>query len=94
MVNDNNSKVKMILSVLAIIASIVYILVTFGMRKELGWCAFIDCFALFMASFLWMMSIAIGKIIPLSGIAIRNFAIGAFALFLVSLVIELIVFCN
>lgn len=82
----------MILSALALIISIVYILVTFGLRKDFGWCAFIDCFALFMTSFLWMMSIAIGRIIPLSGITIRNFAIGAFFLFLVSLLIEYLVF--
>lgn len=88
MVADKNFKGKMILAALAIIVSIVYIAATFGMRKEIGWWAFIDCFALFMASFLWMMSLVIGRIIPLSGKTIGKFALGAFCVFLISLVGE------
>lgn len=90
MVTEKSFKVRMICSVLAIVISIVYIAATFGLRKEVGWWAFIDCFALFMSSFLWMISIVIGRIIPLSGKTIRSLAIAAFVLFLLSLTIECI----
>lgn len=92
MVSDKNFKVKMIFSVLAIIVSILYIALTYSYRKEIGWWAFIDCFALFMASFLWMMSIAVGRIIPLSGKTIGWLALGAFLLFVVSLVVEFVMY--
>lgn len=94
MVPDKHFRSKVIFSVLAVMVSIVYIALTFGLRRELGWWAFIDCFALFMASFLELMSVMIGRIIPLSGKTIQELAIAAFILFIVSLIGEYIAYSS
>lgn len=83
---------KILLSLLALILTIVYISVTFRFRKELGWWAFIDCFALFMTVFTWMMSLLIGKMIPHSGKLLSKIAIIFAILFVLSLVGEYIAY--
>lgn len=79
---------KMLLALLALIVAIVYIALTFRFRKELGWWAFADCFALFMAVFTWLMSLLIGKMIPHSGKLLANIAFVFCVLFIISLVGE------
>ena len=83
---------KMLLALLALIVSIVYIGVTFRFRRELGWWAFSDCFALFMAVFSWMMSLLISRMVPHSGQLLSKIALVFGMLFVVALVGEYIVY--
>lgn len=83
---------KIFLSLLALILTIVYISVTFRFRKELGWWAFIDCFALFMTVFTWLMSLLVGKMIPYSGKLLSRIAVVFGILFVISLVGEYIAY--
>lgn len=83
---------KNFLSLLALILTIVYISVTFRFRKELGWWAFIDCFALFMTVFTWLMSLLVGKMIPYSGKLLSRIAVVFGILFVISLVGEYIAY--
>ncbi len=83
---------KMLLALVALIVSIVYIAVTFRFRKELGWWAFTDCFALFMTIFTWMMSMLISRMIPHSGMILSKIALVFGILFIISLVGEYIAY--
>ncbi|MDE6523015.1 MAG: hypothetical protein K2L17_09375 [Muribaculaceae bacterium] len=83
---------KILLALLALIVTIVYIVLTFRIRKELGWWAFIDCFALFMTVFTWLMSILIGKMIPHSGMLLAKIALIFGILFIISLIGEYIAY--
>lgn len=83
---------KMLIALLALIISIVYIAVTFRFRKELGWWAFTDCFALFMTVFTWLMSLLISRMIPHSGKLLSNIALIFGILFIIALVAEYIVY--
>ncbi len=87
-----NSTKKILLALLALIISIIYIGVTFSFRKQLGWWAFIDCFALFMTVFSYLMSILIGKMIPHSGNILAQIALIFGILFVISLIAEYIVY--
>lgn len=83
---------KILLALLALLVTIVYIVVTFRFRKELGWWAFIDCFALFMTIFTWLMSLLIGKMIPHSGKTLAKIALIFAILFIISLIGEYIAY--
>lgn len=83
---------KMLIALLALIVAIVYIAITFRFRKELGWWAFIDCFALFMTVFTWLMSLVISNMIPHSGKVLAKIALVFGILFLLSLVGEYIAY--
>lgn len=83
---------KMLLALLALIISIVYIAITFRFRKEFGWWAFIDCFALFMTVFTWLMSLVISNMIPHSGKVLAKIALVFGILFILSLVGEYIAY--
>ncbi len=83
---------KMLLAVLALLVTIVYIAVTFRFRKELGWWAYIDCFALFMSVFTWLMSLVVGKMIPHSGKLLAKIALIFGILFIVALIGEYIAY--
>ncbi len=83
---------KMLLAVIALIVTIAYIAITFSFRKELGWWAYIDCFALFMTVFTWLMSLVIGKMIPHSGQLLAKIALVFGILFIISLVGEYIAY--
>ncbi len=83
---------KILLALLALIVTIVYIAVTFRFRKELGWWAYLDCFALFMTVFTWLMSLMIGKMIPHSGKLLANIALVFGILFVVALIGEYIAY--
>ena len=83
---------KMLLALLALIVTIVYIVVTFRFRRELGWWAYIDCFALFMTVFTWLMSLLIGKMIPHSGKLLAKIALVFAILFIISLIGEYIAY--
>ncbi len=87
-----STKKKMLLALLALIVSIVYIAVTFHLRKELGWWVFADCFALFMTVFTWMMSLLITRMIPHSGMVLSKIALLFGILFVIALVVEYIVY--
>ena len=87
-----NSSKKMLLALLALVVSIVYIAVTFRFRKELGWWAFADCFALFMAVFSWLMSLFISRMIPHSGSVLSKMALVFSFLFVIALVGEYIAY--
>lgn len=83
-----STKQKLLLALLALFVSIAYIAITFSFRKELGWWAFSDCFALFMAVFTWLMSIVISRMIPHSGRLLANIALVFAILFVIALVCE------
>lgn len=83
---------KMLLALAALIVSIVYIAVTFRFRKELGWWAFPDCFALFMTVFTWLMSLVISRMIPHSGQLLSKIALFFGILFVIALVVEYFVY--
>ncbi len=87
-----NTTKKIILALVALIVSIIYIGVTFSFRKQLGWWAFTDCFALFMTVFTYLMSILIGKMIPHSGKLLANIALVFGILFIISLIGEYIAY--
>ncbi|MDE5845933.1 MAG: hypothetical protein K2F93_03755 [Muribaculaceae bacterium] len=82
----------MLIALLALVVSIVYIAVTFRFRKELGWWAFADCFALFMAVFTWLMSLLISRMIPHSGSVLSKMALVFSILFVIALVGEYIAY--
>lgn len=79
---------NILLSVLALILTIVMIAITFRFRKELGWWAFIDCFTLFMTLFSWLMSEVIGIMIPNSGKLLQKIAIVFGILTIVAWIVE------
>lgn len=83
---------KMLLALFALIISIIYIAITFRFRKELGWWAFIDCFALFMSVFTWLMSLIISQMIPRSGKVLAKMALLFGILFVIALVGEYIAY--
>lgn len=83
---------KMLLALFALIISIIYIAITFRFRKELGWWAFIDCFALFMSVFTWLMSLIISQMIPHSGKVLAKMALLFGILFVIALVGEYIAY--
>lgn len=87
-----SSTKKIMLALLALVVSIVYIAVTFRFRKELGWWAFADCFALFMTVFTWIMSLVISRMIPHSGQVLSNIALVFGILFVIALVGEYIAY--
>ena len=87
-----NSSRKMLIALLALVVSIVYIAVTFRFRKELGWWAFADCFALFMAVFTWLMSLLISRMIPHSGSVLSKMALVFSILFVIALLGEYIAY--
>lgn len=87
-----NTTKKMTLALLALIIAIIYIVLTFRFRMELGWWAFADCFMLFMAIFSWLMSLVISGMIPNSGRVLSNIAFVLGILFVVSLVGEYITY--
>lgn len=83
---------KMLRAVLALIVSIVYIAVTFSFRRELGWWAYADCFALFMAVFTWLMSLVISRMIPHSGKTLSKIVLVFAILFVIALIGEYIAY--
>lgn len=83
---------KILLALIALIISIIYIAVTFRFRKELGWWAYADCFALFMAVFTWLMSIVISRMIPHSGKLLATIALVFGILFVIALIVEYIAY--
>lgn len=86
------TKKRMLLALLALIVSIVYIVVTFRFRRELGWWAFADCFALFMMIFTWLMSLMISRMVPHSGQLLSKIALIFGILFVIALVGEYITY--
>lgn len=83
---------KILLALLALILTIAFIAITFGFRRQLGWWAFIDVFALFMTVFTWLMSLLIGKMIPHSGKLLANIALIFAILTVISLIGEYIAY--
>lgn len=83
---------KILLALVAFILTIAVIAITYDFRRQLGWWAFIDCFALFMMVFTWLMSILIGKMIPHSGKLLANIALIFGVLFVVALIVEFVVY--
>lgn len=79
---------NILLSVLALILTIVMIAITFRFRKELGWWSFIDCFTLFMAVFSWLMSEVIGIMIPHSGKLLQKIALVFGILTIIAWIVE------
>lgn len=66
---------NILLASISLLVIIAMIAITFEFRRQLGWWAFIDCFTLFMTAFTWLMSIAIGYMIPQSGKLLQKIAI-------------------
>ncbi|MDE6649049.1 MAG: hypothetical protein K2K45_03865 [Muribaculaceae bacterium] len=83
---------KIAFALLALMIAIIYIAVTFRLRKEIGWWAFIDCFVLFMTVFTWLMSLVIGQMIPHSGKILAKIALLFGIFFIISLVGEYIAY--
>lgn len=77
---------------IALIAVIAIIAITFDYRRQLGWWAFMDCFTLFMTVFTWLMSIAIGGIIPHSGKVLQKIAIILAVLSIVAFIAEYLIY--
>lgn len=88
----NTNRRNLILSFIAIIVAIAIIAITFDFRRQLGWWAFADAFALFMTVFAWMMSILISRIIPHSGQMLKKAAVVFAILFVVALLGEFIAY--
>lgn len=79
---------NLLLASVSLLAIIAMIAITFQFRKEFGWWAFIDCFTLFMTAFTWLMSIAIGYMIPQSGKLLQKIAIVFGILTLIAWLVE------
>ncbi len=88
----SNFKRNLILSFLSLIIAIALIVITFDFRRNLGWWAFADAFALFMTIFTWMMSMIVGRIIPHSGLMLKKITIVFAILFVVALIAEYVVY--
>ncbi len=83
---------KILLALVALILTIAFIAISFDFRRQLGWWAFIDLFALFMTVFSWLMSLLIGKMIPHSGIVLQKLSVIFGILFVISLIGEYIAY--
>lgn len=83
---------NILLASISLLVIIAMIAITFDFRRQLGWWAFIDCFTLFMTAFTWLMSIAIGYMIPQSGKLLQKIAIVFAILTLLAWLAEFIIY--
>ncbi|MCM1489807.1 MAG: hypothetical protein NC095_03135 [Muribaculum sp.] len=83
---------NILLASISLLVIIAMIAITFEFRRQLGWWAFIDCFTLFMTAFTWLMSIAIGYMIPQSGKLLQKIAIVFAILTLLAWLAEFIIY--
>lgn len=83
---------NLLLASISLVVVIAMIAITFEFRRQLGWWAFIDCFTIFMTVFTWLMSIAVGYMIPHSGRVLQKFAIIFAILTVIAWLIEFIVY--
>lgn len=84
-----NKQTRTILfTVIGLVISILYLAFSFRYRKELGWWAFIEPFALFMSTFTELMALIIGRMIPSAAktLQIISFVLGG--IFCVAIVVE------
>lgn len=77
-------------TVIALVISIAYIGFSFKYRKEMGWWAFIEPFALFMSTFTELMALVIGRTIPSSGKSLNKASIVFGIIFAIAIVVECI----
>lgn len=75
-------------TVVGLVISIVYIGFSFKFRKELGWWAFIDPFALFMSVFTELMALVIGRMIPSAGKTLNIASMVFGIIFVIAIVVE------
>lgn len=83
---------NLLLASISLVVVIAIIAITFGFRRQLGWWAFMDCFTLFMTVFTWLMSIAVGYMIPYSGNVLRKITFIFAALTIVAFFVEFIIY--
>lgn len=83
---------NILLAAISLIVIIAMIAITFEFRRQLGWWAFIDCFTLFMTAFSWLMSIAVGYMIPHSGKLLQKIAMVFAILTVIAWLIEFIIY--
>lgn len=81
---------KTLITSILLVLSIIYLACTFKYRRELGWWAFIEPFALFMSEFTELMSIFIGRMIPTAGKTLNMISYLLGAVFVIFLIVECI----
>lgn len=83
---------NLLLASISLVVVIAMIAITFEFRRQLGWWAFIDCFTIFMTVFTWLMSIAVGYMIPHSGRVLQKIAIVFAILTILAWLLEFILY--
>lgn len=77
---------------LAFVLVLVYMVVTFKFRMEIGWWMYIDIFFIFMAAFMNLLICYLRKINPFVARKLNTFAFLFGLLFLVALIAEWAIF--
>lgn len=79
-------------TLIGLVAVIIFIIFTFGFRKELGWWAFMDVFALFMCVFSHLMALMLRRMSLYAAKRMDIFAWVFGILFIIALVIEYVIY--
>lgn len=88
----NKKTYNLIATLLSLVAVVILIICTFGFRRELGWWAFIDEFALFMCVFSHLMAIMLARMSPYAGKTLNRASLVFGILFVISLIGEYIIY--
>lgn len=88
----DRSNRSILLAFLALILAVTMIVITFDFRRNIGWWAFSDSFALFMTVFTWLMSLLVGRIIPHSGKVLKKIALVFAVVFVIALIGEYVAY--
>lgn len=81
-----------ILSWIALLLSVIYLVVTFSWKATMGWWAFCDGFFVFMAIFAHLCALYLSRVNPYASKKLDMFAFIAFILFILSFIIEWVIF--
>ncbi len=81
-----------LLSWVALILAIIYLVVTFSWKASLGWWAFCDGFFVFMAIFVHLCALYLSGLNPYASKKLDLFAFVSFILFILSFIIEWVIF--
>ncbi len=81
-----------ILTWVALILAIAYLIISFSWKMAFGWWAFCDGFFIFMAIFAHLCALYLEGMNPYASRKLDLFAFVAFLLFIISFIIEWVVF--
>lgn len=79
-------------TLIGLVAVIIFIVCTFGFRKQFGWWAFMDVFALFMCVFSHLMALMLRRMSIYAAKRMDMFAMVFGVLFVITLIAEFIIY--